>query len=169
MKRKKSYKGLYLFGGTLLVLVGLLAFLNTQGAKSELYGGKKTADLHPSTRTILNDPNYQQIIVPETMNKKLESKDSFFVYFFSPDCPSCQATTPELMPLAKEAGVFLHQYNLREYQEGLRGHNIDSTPTLVFYENGAEKERIVGGIHPGGNTKETFTQFFEKYKGSVKP
>ncbi|WP_054958019.1 thioredoxin family protein [Paenibacillus dakarensis] len=172
-RKKKKYTGLYWFGGTLLVLIGLLAFLNTQDAKSELYGGKKVAEMNPATKQILDDPNYQQIILPDEISKKINNKDSFFVYFFASDCPSCQATTPKLMPLAKESGAFLHQYNLREFQEGFRQYNIEYTPTLVFFENGVEKERLVGGITPepveGGHTEEDFTQFFDKYKGSVKP
>lgn len=162
-----------MFGGALVFLIGLLAFLNTQGEESELYGGKKVADLNPATKAILDDPNYQQVILPDDLSKKIENKESFFVYFFASDCPSCQATTPQLMPLAKESGAFLHQYNLREFQEGFRQYNIEYTPTLVFFENGVEKERLVGGITAepveGGNTAEAFTQFFEKYKGSVKP
>ncbi|KKO53006.1 thioredoxin family protein [Paenibacillus sp. DMB20] len=172
-RKKKNYTGLYMFGGALLVLIGLLAFLNMQGEKSELYGGKKVADMNPATKAILDDPNYQQIILPDDLNKKVADKESFFVYFFASDCPSCKATTPQLMPLAKDSGVYLHQYNLREYQDGFRQYNIEFTPTLVFFENGVEKERIVGGISPegtpDGNTAETFTQFFDKYKGSVKP
>lgn len=172
-KKKKNYTGLYLFGGILLVLIGLLAFLNTQGEKSELYGGKKVAQLNPATKAILDDPNYQQIILPDELSKKTDNKENFFVYFFASDCPSCQATTPNLMPLAKESGAFLHQYNLREFQEGFRKYNIEYTPTLVFFENGVEKERIVGGMtSPGmadGSSPETFTQFFDKYKDSVTP
>lgn len=171
--KKKKYTGLYVFGGALIVLIGLLAFLNTQGEKSELYGGKKVADMNPATKLILDDPNYQQIILPDSLSQKIENKESFFVYFFASDCPSCQATTPKLMPLAQESGAFLHQYNLREFQDGFRQYNIEYTPTLVFFENGVEKERLVGGITAeatqGGNTAEAFTEFFDKYKGSVKP
>ncbi|WP_106766299.1 thioredoxin family protein [Paenibacillus faecalis] len=171
--KKKKYTGLFLFIGIFLVLIGLLAFLNTQGEESELYGGMKVSEMNPSTKAILDDPNYQQIILPDELNKKIENKESFFVYFFSPDCPSCQVTTPKLMPLAEQSEAYLHQFNLREFQEGLRQYNIEYTPTLVFYENGVEKERLVGGItenaNADGNTAEDFSQFLDKYKGSVSP
>ncbi|NMO95356.1 thioredoxin family protein [Paenibacillus lemnae] len=171
-RKKKSYAGLYAFGGILIVLIGLLIFLNTQGEESELYGGKKIADMNPATKAQLDDPNYQQIILPDELDAKETNQDNYFVYFFSSTCPHCKATTPELMPLAKDAGVNLHQYNLQEYQQGLRQYNIEYTPTLVYFENGKEKERLVGGMATEnlseGHSKEDFKAFFEKYKGSVK-
>ena len=57
------------------------------------------------------------------------------------------------MPLADDAGITMHQYNLREYQEGWREYNIEFTPTLVYFENGAEKERMVGGLKPEGSSE----------------
>ncbi|MEK3734318.1 thioredoxin family protein [Paenibacillus sp. FSL M8-0334] len=166
--KKKSYTGLYVFGGIFLILIGALIFLNTQGEKSELYGGKKVSELNPATREILDDPNYQQIILPDQLEQKVQDQESFFVYFFASDCPHCRVTTPELMPLADESGVTLHQYNLREFQEGWRSYNIEFTPTLVYFENGVEKERIVGGLaSPGaenGFDVDDFRAFFDKYK-----
>lgn len=169
--KKKSYTSLYAFGGIFVLLIGALIFLNTQGEKSELYGGKKVSDLNPATREILNDENYQQIILPDQLEQKVSNQESFFVYFFASDCPHCRATTPDLMPLAEKSGVTLHQYNLREFQEGWRAYNIEFTPTLVYYENGQEKDRIVGGLKsPGadnGYTLSDFQEFFDKYKGGV--
>ncbi|MFI2858488.1 thioredoxin family protein [Paenibacillus sp. JSM ZJ436] len=172
MKRKKNYFGLYVFAGILIALIGLLAFLNTQGEASALYGGKKVAELNPATKAQLEDPNYQQIILPDQLSKKEAAAESYYVYFFSSTCPACKATTPELMPLAQDLGVTLHQYNLQEFQEGFRQYNIEYTPTLVFFENGKEKDRLVGGITTEnlaeGNSAENFKDFLQKHKGSVK-
>lgn len=75
------------------------------------------------------------------------------------------------MPLADDAGITMHQYNLREYQEGWREYNIEFTPTLVYFENGVQKERMVGGLKPEGSSEgysiDDFKQFLDKYKGSV--
>ncbi|GAB6926391.1 hypothetical protein JCM10914A_03740 [Paenibacillus sp. JCM 10914] len=171
--KKNNYTMLYAFGGLFIVLIAALVFINQQGADSDLYGGKKVANLNPATQALLDDPNYQQIILPDQLKAKVDNKESFYVYFFASDCPHCMATTPQLMPLADDAGVTLHQYNLREFQEGWRDYNIEFTPTLVYFENGVEQERIVGGISAEGtqegNTIEHFTTFLDKHKGSVTP
>ncbi|PCL90265.1 MULTISPECIES: thioredoxin family protein [Paenibacillus] len=170
-KKKNKYTALYAFGGVFVLLVAALVFLNGQGEASDLYGGKKVSSLNPATQELLNDPNYQQIILPDQLKSKVDNKENFFVYFFASDCPHCRATTPELMPLADDAGITMHQYNLREYQEGWREYNIEFTPTLVYFENGIEKERMVGGLKPEGSSEgysiDDFKQFLDKYKGSV--
>lgn len=170
-KKKNKYTSLYAFGGVFVVLVAALVILNLSGGKSDLYGGKKISSLNPATQELLNDPNYQNIILPDQLKDKVNNKENFFVYFFASDCPHCRATTPELMPLASDAGISLHQYNLREYQEGWRDYNIEFTPTLVYFENGVEKERMVGGLKPEGASEgyslDDFKQFLDKYKGSV--
>lgn len=154
------------FFAVLAILIGLLIGLNS-GTKNELYG-KSVSSMNPATREILDDPNYQNIILPAAMKSKIDNKESFFVYFFASDCPHCRATTPELMPLAKEAGIDLPQYNLREFEEGWNQYKIEYTPTLVYYENGVEKERMVGGLQEAagdnGYQLEDFKEFFAKNK-----
>lgn len=170
-RKKKNYTTLYAFGGIFVLLVAALAVLNLQGDKSDLYGGKKVSSLNPATQELLSDPNYQSIILPDQLKDKVDNKENFFVYFFASDCPHCRVTTPELMPLADDAGVTMHQYNLREYQEGWRDYNIEFTPTLVYFENGVEKERLVGGLAPEGTDQgyslDDFKEFLDKYKGNV--
>ena len=74
-------------------MIAALVFLNGQGEASELYGGKKVSSLNPATQELLNDPNYQQIILPDQLKSKVDNKENFFVYFFASDCPHCRATT----------------------------------------------------------------------------
>lgn len=153
----------------LAVLIGVLIALNT-GNRSELYK-KPVSALKPATQELLNDPNYQQIILPSDLQQKINNKESFFVYFFASDCPHCRATTPQLMPLTKQVGITLHEFNLREFDEGWEQYRIDSTPTLVYYEKGVEKERITGGLTEQlgdrGNTLAQYKTLFEKYKANA--
>ncbi|MFB5760512.1 thioredoxin family protein [Paenibacillus medicaginis] len=150
----------------LAVLIGVLIAINA-GNRSELYN-KSVSTLDPATREQLNDPNYQQIILPDALQQKINNKESFFVYFFASDCPHCRVTTPQLMPLADQEGITLHQFNLKEFEEGWNQYHIEFTPTLVYYENGVEKERIVGGLSEtagdNGNTLDQYKSLFEKYK-----
>ncbi|MGZ0040608.1 thioredoxin family protein [Paenibacillus ottowii] len=153
----------------LVILLGVLLALNS-GTKNKLYG-VSTASLNPATQELLSDPNYQQIIKPEDLQSKIDKKESFFVYHFASDCVHCRATTPKLMPLSKQENITMHEFNLREYEAGWDKYKIEYTPTLVYYEKGVEKDRMVGGLkeNPSDNgyTLDDFKAFFEKYKKNV--
>ncbi|MNR68338.1 hypothetical protein D3C85_1928340 [compost metagenome] len=60
----------------------------------------------------------------------------------------------------------MKQFNLEEFQDGWNNYKITSTPTLVYYKNGVEVDRIEGGVPEsgatGGNTPEVFKAFFQK-------
>ena len=115
--------------------------------------------LHPETIKLLDDPNYQSIILPAELDKKLADKESFFLYYFASTCPHCKATTPILSPLAKELGIEVRQYNLEEFKQGWSQYKLEFTPTLVYYKNGQEVERIVGE-----QTKDALQAFLTKHK-----
>jgi hypothetical protein len=71
------------------------------------------------------------------------------------------------MPIADEVGVYIHQMNLWEYNSSWNEYKIEFTPTLVYYKNGVEADRMVGGIAETadqGNTAEQYKQFLLKYK-----
>ncbi|WP_372663842.1 thioredoxin family protein [Cohnella sp.] len=159
-------KKLSIFFGILAVLIIALVVLNN--LKPDTVYGKPSDDLYPATREILNDPNYNNIIIPDTLEEKLANKESFFVYYFASDCPHCRVTTPLLKPLADELGINLHQFNLREFEAYFGKMNIEATPTLIYYKDGVESERMKGGIAETGTTDgyaiDDFKAFFNKHK-----
>jgi len=165
-------KKLLVYLGVIILLFGALYIVNQQSDKaseddSNLYK-KKESSLHPETRKLLDDPNYQNIILPNELESALDNKEDLFVYYFQSTCVHCAATTPVLMPMAEEASVDLKQFNLLEFEEGWSDYNIEATPTLVYYKNGKEVDRMVGGVaHDGqsGYAPEDFEQFLAKYKG----
>lgn len=155
----------------LLIIVALFAGLYVlnyfaNGSSDNPYGIRES-ELTTSTRKQLNDPNYQNIILPDQLKSKLANKESGFIYFFSPDCPHCVATTPLLNPVADQYNVDLLKFNLLQFNDGWNTFSIESTPTLVYYKDGVEVERIIGGMElvpgDGGHPKAEFEQFFEKY------
>ena len=162
--RKKRKIMPFVYVGLVVLLFVVLYVLN-QSNRNALYD-KPVADLNPATRELLKDPNYQNIILPDELDRKIADKESFFVYFFSATCPFCIQTTPKLTPIIGEVGVDVKQFNLDVFDEGYGKYNIIYTPTLVFFENGVEKERIEGGIVEGNDTitEETYRSFFERYK-----
>lgn len=153
------------------LLLALLAFVNSQAnsVSSDNVYGIPASQLSEATRKTLDDPNYQNIILPDQLEKRIANKETFFVYFFSSTCPYCMETTPKLNPIIAEAGVDVPQFNLDVYPDGFSKYNITYTPTLVYFENGVEKDRIEGGLVEGSNvnTEATFKDFFAKYKDKL--
>jgi thioredoxin 1 len=87
---------------------------------------------------------------------------------YAATCPYCLATTPDLMKLADDLSVHIDQFNLLEFKSYQQKYNIEYTPTLVYFEDGVEKERIVGGLSEdssAGNTIEDYKAFFERHQG----
>ncbi|MCQ6563004.1 thioredoxin family protein [Paenibacillus mendelii] len=168
MKKKSKMNKPIIFIGIIVVLFALIFVLNNSN-KNALYG-KSSSDLNPATRELLDDPNYQNIILPGDLADMKKNKEDFFVYFFSSDCSHCRFTTPQLTPLVKELGVDMKMFNLLEFREYFGKENIEFTPTLVYFKDGVQAERLVGGLKEEGTDSgyslDDFKAFFEKYKTS---
>lgn len=166
-------KKILLFAGVILILFAGLYFVNMQSNKAKeaqykdnVYG-KPVSKLHPETIKLLDDPNYRKTIAPKTLSQKIADKESFYLYFYASDCVHCRATTPKLAALEDELGKDIPKLNLRENPELFSTYKITATPTLVYFENGVETDRLVGGIEvqpgDGGNPEETFREFLSKH------
>jgi thiol-disulfide isomerase/thioredoxin len=156
-----NVKRLSIFFGFILLLFVALFVINQ--SQTTVYGKPKSR-LNPATREILHDPNYRNILLPDELDRKLAKKESFFVYYFASDCIHCRTTTPYVKPLADEMGIDLHLFNLREFPKYVNKMRIEATPTLVYYKEGLEVDRIKGGITTGGSeghTLDDFRKFFE--------
>ena len=145
----------------LVAIVGLFAAIaiitnvqNNQKAEGNMF---KKENLKPATVELLDDPNYQNVILPEELEDKLKNKEDVTVYFYKSDCIHCKRTTPTLAPLAEDMDVDMVQYNLLEFEQGWNQYGIEATPTLVHYEDGKEVARIVGE-----HSEEEFKGFFEE-------
>src|SRR5699024_548917 len=111
-------------------------------------------------QTIYNlvDLLYQNIILPNDLEYRLERRKSTTIYFFSPDCVHCQRTTTVLVPLVEDNDIDLVQMNLMEFEDEKAEYDIEGTPTMVHFDNGNEVARIVGE-HP----EDEFQSFFDEY------
>lgn len=151
-----------------LLFAGLYVLNYYQNGSSDNVYGLRESKLTPSTRKQLDDPNYQNIILPDQLKSKLAKKESGFVYFFSPECPHCVATTPLLNPIAEQYDVDLPKFNLLQFVNGWQTYGIEFTPTVVYYKDGVEVDRIVGGMEitpgDGGHPQATYEQFFTTYQ-----
>lgn len=100
--------------------------------------------LHPETIKQLEDPNYQNIILPQTLEEMLANGEDATVYFYSPLCPYCVKTTPLIAELAQELNKEIYLFNLLEFDHGWDEYQLEAIPTLIEYKNGKETKRTTG-------------------------
>lgn len=151
-------KKIIIFLVAIVALFAAIALITSMQNNQKAEGNKfKKANLNPATVELLDDPNYQNVILPEELEEKLKNNEDVTVYFYSSTCVHCKRTTPTLAPLAEDMGVDMVQYNLLEFEQGWDQYRIEATPTLIHFENGKEVARIVGG-----QPEEEFKKFFEE-------
>lgn len=142
-------KKLLIIGAVIVVLFASIIVLTNYSNKSKLasannpYGDK---DLKQETIDQLDDKNYQNIMLPDELQKKIEAGEDVNAYFFSPICVHCQAFTPVLMPIADGLGIDIAQLNVYEYENLWQKYDIEATPTFIRFEDGKETARFVGAL-----------------------
>lgn len=149
-------KKLALYLSIVIALFALLFIIDQQSQKKtnealseeaqQLYN--TTPDkLNPATVKQLDDPNYQYVILPDELEQKISNNEDLFVYFFSPTCMYCVATTPHLVSIAADVGVDIHQFNKLEFDNiAVNRYGVTETPTLVYFSNGQAADALVGGF-----------------------
>ncbi|PZX04973.1 thioredoxin [Psychrobacillus insolitus] len=140
-------KKLAIFGGIIIAIFVLIIVLNSQKNKDVLADNPYDKEnLTQSTIDLIDDPNYQNIILPDDLKAEIETGEPVTAYFFSPECVHCQEMTPRLTPLADENSVDIVKYNVLEYEQGWNDYQIEATPTLIYFEDGKEVTRATGAI-----------------------
>jgi thioredoxin 1 len=127
------------------LLIGAIVYSDLQNKKWAEGNPYGKATLHPATVEQLNDPLYDNQILPEQLQEALTKQGDLFVYFYSPTCEYCRETTPVLVPTAKELQIDVKKHNLLEFSGSWETFGIEYTPTLVHYKAGKEVSRLVGG------------------------
>ena len=133
-------------------IIVLTNMSNSDKLKDNPYG---TDNLQQSTIDLLDDENYQNIILPDDLQAKIASGEGVFAYMFSPECSHCKQFTPKLMPVAEQEGIHIDQLNVLEYENAWTTYQLEGTPTLIYFENGEEVSRLYGD-----KDEESVRQFF---------
>lgn len=156
-------KKLLAIGGIIVIVFALIVILSNKADNDKLKNNPYDTDkLEKSTIALIGNENYENIILPEELFKKTDAGESVTAYFFSPECQYCMEMTPILMPIAKEMGVHVYQYNMLEYLDQAKAkYGIDSWPTLIHFRDGKEVGRMVG-LQPEENIRMFFNEFESK-------
>lgn len=144
------------YGIIAIVIVGFAAafiFMNNASGNPEdgyyPYTDLESEQLEGATIDKLDDENYHYNKTFDETKEIIDAGEGEFVYFWSPTCVHCNAATPYLMDAFEQTGEEVTQLNVLEYQQPWSEYSIESTPTLIYFENGEEVDRFVG--NPGNS------------------
>lgn len=134
---------LFLVAIVLVFIGGMIYsdYSSKQAAKGNPYG-KET--LNPATVAQLNNPLYDNQILPDQLKERLSRKEETYVYFYSPLCEHCERVTPYLVPLTKQLGIDMKKNNVLEFDQSWDDYKISGTPSLIHFKDGKEVDRIEG-------------------------
>lgn len=157
-------KKLLIIGGAIVAVFILIVVLSNKADQAKMkdnpYG---TDDLEKPTIDLIGNENYSNIVLPDTLFKKIEAGESVTAYYFHPECQFCMEMTPVLMPIAKEMDVNVLQYNMMEFGDkaGMdTDYKIERWPALVHYKDGKEVGRMLGA-----QPEENIRAFFNEFEG----
>ncbi len=163
-------KKLLAIGGVVIVIFVLIIVLTNKSNEVKLKDSPYDKEnLEASTIDLIDNENYQNIIMPDELEKKIASGEPVTAYFFSPLCSYCMEMTPVLMPIADEMGVEVFQYNVLEYPEEAAIYNIEATPSLIYFEDGEEVvitedgKEVDRSRRVGAQPENYIREFFEKF------
>jgi len=155
-------KKLLIIGGAIVAVFILIVVLSNKADQAKMkdnpYG---TKNLSKSTIDLIGNENYNNIVLPDTLFKKIEDGESVTAYYFHPECQYCMQMTPVMMPIATEMDVNVLQYNMMEFgdkADETTKYDIQNWPALVHYKDGKEVGRMVGA-QPEENIRAFFTEF----------
>ncbi len=95
---------------------------------------EKTEPLH------VRDDNFEQVV--------MQSSIPVLVDFWAPWCGPCRMVAPVVEELAKDyAGrVLFVKVNTDENQDWAGRLHVRNIPSLIFFKNGTEVDRVVGAL-----------------------
>lgn len=98
------------------------------------------------------DSSHLKTINSQQFEEHIKSEDHIWVYIGRPTCPMCEEFLPVLTHVLKEQDQQMYYYNTDEAKEenGQKMMNIlnrlevDAVPTMIYFEQGKMKKKIVG-------------------------
>ncbi len=119
----------YIIGGVVLLLIIYIAYGYTKM--------KKVEDTPPSKKIrVLNNKNFKPVV----------RSGLVLVDFWAPWCAPCKMIAPVLNEIAEEqaGNITIAKVNVDQNKQISQKYNIRNIPTMILFENGKQKKRIMG-------------------------
>ncbi|HIH2211399.1 MULTISPECIES: thioredoxin family protein [Bacillota] len=82
--------------------------------------------------------------------EKINKKQNFIIYIYSPTCATCEEFAPTLNATIQDTKTKVYSLNVSEINNNkkvfLEKQSIEVTPSLIKYKNGKEQDRRIGNI-----------------------
>jgi thioredoxin len=87
-------------------------------------------------------------VTDATFDGVVTSERPVVIDFWAPWCGPCRVIAPVLDEIASELGdqVTIGKVNVNEHPALASRFGIQSIPQLLFFKDGAEKDRVVGAV-----------------------
>lgn len=86
-------------------------------------------------------------LTKDSFEKSISDKAPVFVDFFATWCGPCQMMLPLIDELADEAKDYkVYTIDIDQAPEIAAKYNVMSVPTFVLFQDGKEKERMMGAM-----------------------
>lgn len=104
----------------------------------------------------VNDGNFEQIV--------LQSEAPVLVDFWAEWCGPCRTLAPTVDAVAKKytGNVLVAKLNVDDNPSVTQRYGVQGIPTLILFNHGEEKERIVGVVN-----KEEISRTLDKHLSAV--
>ncbi|MGC6174896.1 thioredoxin family protein [Lacrimispora sp. 38-1] len=90
-------------------------------------------------------PLYQNINVDD-IKERIDNKQSFVLFFYQKTCLGCKEIKPIINTYIHKTGNQIYAIDINDIDDKsylIQNLNISGTPTVIFYKNGIEKDRII--------------------------
>ncbi|MCM3708762.1 MULTISPECIES: thioredoxin family protein [Cytobacillus] len=92
---------------------------------------------------------YDDITI-EDYKDKINPKEDFYVYIYSPNCHTCEEFSPTLDKALNQVNVELFALDVSKDENNnkdfFKQYGISVTPTLILYKDGNEVGKMTGNI-----------------------
>lgn len=161
-------KKMLIFAVIIVVLFAALYFVTMFKDKQATDGDDNSSskeELQQDSSSSSGDSLYQNQVTPDDLDNELDEDGGLFVYYYGADCPHCQRVSPILIPMAEEDfGLDMKELNLQEYNNSIwRKYDIEGTPTVVYYQDGKEVDRVSGAAPSEAEIESKYEDFLDKY------